>query len=460
LQIDRVLSERNAAVLRDAIVTFLVGGAIRRLQQQSAVPRQKPQKYSFLFHTEQSRSSHQWQETVARAIRDSLVDQSRADSPLFNELVRAAFVDLRRSIELEGIVLPSLDDVKKAVVEALETGQLMITKVNSDNDIKKLLADDGQLKLRTPFNMFIGGQILDRGITINNLIAFYYGRNPNRFQQDTVLQHSRMYGARSTADLAVTRFYAPQHVYQIMRRIHEFDGALREAFESGAHDQGVYFLRKDAANRLIPCSPNKLLFSDVVSIRPGRRLVLSGFQTLPKSSPAARKNLAALDAKVTGLVGTSEEPVLINIADAVELLELAYGNLEFDDSTDDDRQAHIAALEHLSLTRNSANRKGKLWLLAARDRNVARYREEGRFSNAPDTKQQKDVARSRAVDTPVLMLLRQNGDEAKGWRGLPFWWPVILTPSTAATVIFATEKAVPANAVDRDSRSLETEEVG
>ena len=86
--------------------------------------------------------------------------------------------------------------------------------------------------------MFIGGQILDRGITINNLIAFYYGRNPNRFQQDTVLQHSRMYGARSTADLAVTRFYAPLHVHQLMRRIHEFDGALREAFRSGAHDRG------------------------------------------------------------------------------------------------------------------------------------------------------------------------------------------------------------------------------
>jgi len=173
---------------------------------------------------------------VAAATRDALVDQAQADSPLFNELIRAAFFDLQRSIELEAIALPSLEEVKKSVVESLITGQLMITKVNSDNDIKKLLAADGQLKLRTPFNMFIGGQILDRGITINNLIALYYGRTPHRFQQDTVLQHSRMYGARSMADLAVTRFYAPQHVYQIMRRIHEFDGALREAFESGAHD--------------------------------------------------------------------------------------------------------------------------------------------------------------------------------------------------------------------------------
>jgi len=457
LQIDRVLTEKNSAVLTSAVVTFLVGGAVRRLQQRAV--GQRPQKYSFLFHTEQSRSSHEWQERLAVAIRDALVDQARADSPLFHELVRAAYTDLRRSIELEGVSLPSLEDVMKAVLETLDTGQLMITKVNSDNDVKKLLADDGQLKLRTPFNMFIGGQILDRGITISNLLGFYYGRNPNRFQQDTVLQHSRMYGARSTADLAVTRFYAPQHVYQVMKRIHEFDAALREAFETGAHDSGVYFIQKDASNRLIPCSPNKLLFSDVVSIRPGRRLVLSGFQTVYKSNGA--KNLNELDARIEKLIGSAQDPILIDVAEGVELLKLAYANLVFDDATDDDREAHIAAVEHLSRTCKKADMKGKVWLLTAKDRNVARYREEGRFSNAPDTKQQKDSARAKAEDIPVLMLLRQNGDEAKGWHGLPFWWPVIMTPRSGITAIFATDAAVSSTAPTSTgpTRTLSTEEI-
>jgi hypothetical protein len=392
-------------------------------------------------------------------IRDALVDQARADSPLFNELLRAAYIDLQRSIELEGVSLPKLEDVKKAVVESLDSGQLMITKVNSDKDIKLLLADDGQLKLRTPFNIFIGGQILDRGITINNLIGFYYGRNPNRFQQDTVLQHSRMYGARSTADLSVTRFYAPQHVYQVMKRIHEFDAALREAFESGAHDGGVYFIQKDSSSRLIPCSPNKLLFSDVVSIRPGRRLVLSGFQTVYKSHGA--KTLEALDARIEKIVGAAKEPVLVDVAEAVALLELAYANLEFDDDTDDDRKAHIAAVEHLARTCKKPELKGKVWLLVARDRDLARYREEGRFSNSPDTKQQKDLARTNAEDIPVLMLLRQNGDEAKGWRGLPFWWPVIMTPRTGITAIFASAEAVPQTAPTSGGpmRALVTEEI-
>jgi hypothetical protein len=457
LQIDRVLTEKNAAVLRDAVVTFLTGGVIRRLQQRAA--GQWPQKYSFLFHTEQTRSSHEWQERVAVAIRDALVAQAGEDSPLFHELVRAAYADLRRSIELEGVAVPTLEDVTDGVVECLESGQLMITKVNSDNDVKKLLADDGQLKLRTPFNMFIGGQILDRGITINNLIGFYYGRNPNRFQQDTVLQHSRMYGARSSADLAVTRFYSPQHVYQVMKRIHEFDVALREAYESGGPEGGVHFIQKDPSNRLIPCSPNKLLFSDVVSIRPGRRLVLSGFQTVYKTNGA--RNLEVLDKLVERLAGSTQEPVLVEVADAVELLKLAYANLVFDDANNDDRKAHIAALEHLSRTSKRLEHKGKVWLIVERDRGMRRYREEGRFSNAPDTKQQ-GLARSKAEDIPTLMLLRQNGDEAKGWRGLPFWWPVIVTPRSAATAIFATDEAVASSApvpVGGAARSLATEEV-
>jgi hypothetical protein len=458
LQIDRVLTEKNAALLRDAVVAFLVGGAIRRLQQRAA--GQWPQKYSFLFHTEQSRSSHEWQERVAGAIRNALVDEARENTPLFHELVRAAYMDLRRSIELEGDQLPSIESVTKAVAESLEGGQLMITKVNSDNDVKKLLAEDGQLKLRTPFNMFIGGQILDRGITINNLIAFYYGRNPNRFQQDTVLQHSRMYGARSAADLAVTRFYAPQHIHQVMKRIHEFDVALREAYESGGPDGGVHFIQKDPTNRLIPCSPNKLLFSDVVSIRPGRRLVLSGFQTVYKTHGA--KSLDALDRRIQMLTKESTQPVLIDLVEALEILKLAYANLEFDDSSNDDREAHIAALEHLSRACKKPTLKGKVWLLIAKERDVRRYREQGRFSNAPDTKQQKDLAWTKADDIPVLMMLRQNGAEERGWRGLPFWWPVIVTPRSAATAIFATDEAVaPTAPVSRGGidRSLATEEI-
>ena len=389
---------------------------------------------------------------VVSAIRGALVDQAQIDSPLFNELLNFSYNDLKRSIELEGLLIPKFDEVKAAVVDVLISGQLMITKVNSDAEIRNLLASNGQLKLRTPFNMFIGGQILDRGITISNLIAFYYGRSPKRFQQDTVLQHSRMYGARPEADLTVTRFCSPENVYQTMKRIHEFDNALREAFESGEHDRGIYFLRRDSSRKLIPCSPNKVLFSDVVSIRPGRRLVLSGFETVAKSMGA--KNLAELDRKIDAIAGEAQTLKLIPLDDALKLLDLAFCNIEYDDEAEDDRAAHLVALEHLSRTTKNTSLKGKVWLMVVKDRNVHREREEGRFSNAPDTKQQSDLAKEKATDIPVLMLLRQNSREDQGWKDLPFWWPVILTPSSSATVIFANREPELAKRVSDDERSL------
>ena len=287
-------------------------------------------------------------------------------------------------------------------------------------------------------NVFIGGQILDRGLTIDNMVGFYYGRNPKRFQQDAVLQHSRMYGARPKEDLAVSRFYAPLHICQVMQKIHEFDTALREAFLSGAHGRGVYFIQRDAAERLVPCSPNKLMFSRLTSIRPGRRLLPIGFQTVAKT--AGKANLQDLDGRVRTLCGGKlHGTTVVSVDIAVKLLELAYANLVFHGEDQDERKAHIAALEHLSKLAADSATRGSVLLIAAADRDVARLREGGRFSNAPDTKQQAESAAEKAKNIPVLMLLRQDGSEGKGWRDLPFWWPVVVVPQDAVTSVFAAE---------------------
>ncbi|MGB6482024.1 MAG: Z1 domain-containing protein [Candidatus Acidiferrales bacterium] len=440
LKIENVLTETNSAVLVQAIMNFITGGTIRRIQAASA--GQTTEKYSFLFHTESARQSHDWQEKVASKINQNLIAAAQGNDPIFDNLVHAAYHDLKRSIEIAGTPLPAFDAVREEVKKSLLEGHLMITKVNSGNDIEALLNDDGQLRLRTPLNLFIGGQILDRGITITNLIGFYYGRNPRRFQQDTVLQHSRMYGSRPKDDLPVTRFYAPPHIYQTMRNIHEFDSALREAFLTKAHEQGVYFIQRDAADRLVPCSPNKLLFSRLTTIRPGRRVLPVDFQTVSKT--AGKKLLDDIDKRIrtlcNGALGTT---VQIQASDAMSLLKHCYLLLEFNDPEDEQAKAQIAILEHFSQNAPSGKDRGKVWLLTAVDRDVARYRESGRFSDAPDTKQQADEAKALAVEIPVLMLLRQNGkeDQAHGWRGLPFWWPVVVTPRNSVTSVFAAETA-------------------
>ena len=75
----------------------------------------------------------------------------------------------------------------------------------------------------------------------------------------------------------------------------------------------------------------------------------------------------------------------------------------------------------------------------ARGRELKRIRQDGRFSDHPDTKQQADIADQHAQNIPVLLMMRQNGAESAGWRDLPFWWPVIVSPINAITSVFSAE---------------------
>src|SRR6185437_11492662 len=58
LKLEDVLTEKNVRILRQAIMNFVVGAAVRRIQQEKAV--EPLQKYSLLIHTEQSRDAHNW----------------------------------------------------------------------------------------------------------------------------------------------------------------------------------------------------------------------------------------------------------------------------------------------------------------------------------------------------------------------------------------------------------------
>jgi hypothetical protein len=437
LNVKNVLTEKNVKVLRSAIMNFVVGATVRRLQQQKN--KEPLRKYSWLMHTEMAKESHDWQERVTYELRNQLEQAAMDNAPILDELLAESYPNIEKSVKVGGSWMPSLQEVRVAVHDALTSGFLRITKVNSDKDVEELLDDDGQLRLSTPMNLFIGGQILDRGVTLRNLIGFYYGRNPQKFQQDTVLQHSRMYGARPAADLSVTRFYAPRRTYQIMQKIHQFDSALREAFEKGEHDKGVYFIRKDPQNQLVPCSPNRLYFSKLTSIKPGSRLLPVGFNTVFKSY--GKKRLEELDALIQELYGSQwGKPVSLDLKDALRLLGLANNNLEFDenDEFDDERKAHVAALEHLS-SKAEGKHQNKVTIVAHTNRDIERLRSDGRISNSPDSYQEKGVARHEAQHAPVLLLLRQNGAESQGWRDLPFWWPVIFVPAKAITSVFASE---------------------
>jgi hypothetical protein len=450
-KIEECLTSPKVAGLRTAMVTFLTAGCLRRIQDERANLR--PKRFAFLFHTEAAKAAHAWQESVVLAFDDALQREAATSSALLQSLVQTAYADLSRSILAAGLTPPAFADVWTRVVAALTSGEIMITKVNSEAQVASLLDDEGQLRLRTPLNIFIGGQILDRGITIANLIGFFYGRNPKRFQQDTVLQHSRMYGFRPPEDRVVTRFYTAPHIYTAMRRMHDADTALRDRInrQLAGEDGSVTFIELDDTNQIVPCSPTKILASNITTLRPGRRVVPSGFETDVKTK--LRPLTQSVDARLTALVGklpeAGENPPATDIAltDAIALLGLinpAFVNFEPGYEDRWDLKEYEAILRHLSeTTANPANR-GRVLVMLRSGRNVSRRTSatgaHAEFNEPDTTRTDVTPARAAAVDLPVLLLIRQEGAAAQGWSDAPFWWPVIVTPSNMRPTLFAHAK--------------------
>ncbi|NOJ08291.1 Z1 domain-containing protein [Vibrio splendidus] len=438
-KLKEALTSDSIVGVRSAVINFIVGGAIRQLQDEQS--DNKLRKLSCLVHTEVRKTSHNWQKQIVDKIHNELKRAIDNDEQLFKLLISSSYEDLSKTINLNGDYLPDFESVLGQAQDILKDEMLMIASVNSEQQVEDMLDDSGQLKLRAPLNIFIGGNILDRGITINNLIGFYYGRSPKQFQQDTVLQHCRMFGYRPSEDLAVTRFYTEPSIKRAMKAMHDSDTALREQIENHK-DKGVVFIQGTTSGIVRPCSPNKVVLSNTTTLKPYKRLLPVGFQTKPKNET----NL--ITAKIDELLNANfsekqlKEPFLINKSLAIEILVLASTAIQMEEKEGYtfDWKAMKDAILYMS------GEQQEIWCMLLKDRNNKRLAGEGshtKYVATPDTaKTEGRKAKEHAKDVPMLALFRQNGtktDDGKGWWGAPFYWPLVYAAGNVKTTIYVNE---------------------
>ena len=425
-KIEHVLESTKIGSLRTAILTFIVGGCIRLIQNGGNLPpRGQKNKFSFIVHTEIAKAAHNNQYEIVEAQLMALKQQEFYQT---KELIRPIYEDLILAFKQSGEDIPSFTEVLSYFRQGIK-GWVKTVVVNSENDMNSLLDETGQLKLSVPFTIFLGGQVLDRGITIANLIGFYYGRRPQKMQQDTVLQHARMFGYRHPLDLLVTRFYTTLDIYERMRKINEFDCQMWEDFEQGKMDQGLVFIAKDSSGAIIPCSPNKVLISQPNLIKAYKRIVPYGFQTKTKTS--MRQALKQMDKTVMNynsgeFVGQFKVPK----QEAVKMIEYFYNMIEEDEPHSVGRKDFLGIIEYLS--------SDYVNVLSRDNRDMPRLRANGESINAPAEGELLAAARTLATTEPTLILLRQKGRKVQGWKDGEFWWPVLVVPRKVQAALFTT----------------------
>ena len=208
-RIEEILSnEEKLPVFKKGIINFFVGVLVLKYKEE------KNMHYAYVVHTATQKDNHFSLQNIAEVFLEQIKNRDKVQETIIEKMLLQSYEDIKKSVIAYGKYMPPYEYIKEQFYMVIDKRYYSIDTVNNDNDVEALLNEDGELKLTTPFSIFVGGQMLDRGVTIPNMIGFYYGRNPKTMQQDTVLQHSRMFGYRKNL-LPVTRFYTTERILQI-----------------------------------------------------------------------------------------------------------------------------------------------------------------------------------------------------------------------------------------------------
>ena len=452
-EVGRRPSRAQLSQLREALITFLVAGAIRALEECSSPrPFTPPYSCACLIHLSPEQLHHRAQASRVLEAIDELVKTAAGGAGALASLLRAPLASLRASRDAAGLETPALDAVSAHLAEVLEEAgpDVEVAIINSDplegwedgqhalfraRELSQLQTSSPRLELNAAFNVFIGGDAFTRGVTIDHLLMTLYAREATA-EVDSLLQHARWYGARSPADLSVTRLYLSERAEQKLLSAHSFDETLRAQVKATAGRLEVLALRAQDLNRdagvhrvtsddRAPPTLDALEGSKVVTYTP------ISFDLVPTAP------LAALTASVDRLVA-GRASWDAGREDCWALMELIDQSLVFNRGLPGAWNHEVAKM---MMTVGTG-----LW---ARSVAVTVYKDRearhGASSPLYDVRLSALQSRARREDRPLLLLFRCNGGSARGWNAEgPLYWPyLVLPPSAAAFTFFHTDQARP-----------------
>jgi hypothetical protein len=396
--------------LAASIAFFLVAGAAH-VMGRAATNRQFPAGgYKHLAHTSVRMAEHDHVVDVIsnhvhgirRALRDGTLDEKR-------RIFLSAYEELRRSeaeLTAEGMRFPPLDELVAFIDENLP--QAEIIKVN---------AKTGEPRYGPTFNFIVGGNILGRGITIDDLLVTYYLRQAVTSQMDTVWQHGRMFGYRAYL-MPYTRVYLPRRLAATFKGIHNAEEDLREVLraESRGEPIPISVISGGRATR------TNALERDAIKVyKPGTqvfpRFVVSDRNVIGTSNEAIRDILLGAGVPLDESVRERrfvEAPldVLIELARLVPIRD--------DDDGRWDTDAVVAVLENVRVAYDG---RGRLYARGFERDDDARLR-TGVLSGP-------EVNMARTFRRPVLALLYRGAPSA-----VENWYPTLFLPDGMPIQVF------------------------
>ncbi len=382
------------AGLSSALAFFLVAAGAPAVED----PTVRARAQNFLCHTSQKRMEH---DKVSGLIRDYLEvtgDELRKPSVSGETSVHLerAYTELRKTIAEPPALSAILEDLR------LRLPRRQVIVVNSDGQ---------NAEISRGMNFIVGGNILGRGLTIDNLLVTYYLRRAKVSQMDTMLQHARMFGYRRPL-MPYTRVFLPERLALRFHRIHTAEEHLRELLSDPERRARIPV---EVSEGLRATRPGVLDMNSILAYTPGQHL----YPAAPLVSADARREHERAEQETKRLIGRFPDereefaPVDLSLEEITRLVQI----LPFDRSGEDtwDPRA-IAGV----LASNSRRFDGRGYLYC-RQMKRTRFR-QGALSG-------DELRELRTLGRPVLCVFLDTGRKYNEYPD-DFVYPSLVLPET------------------------------
>jgi len=192
-------SSNTKKELRDAVIRFMVNVAYLNL----FVNTQKQKNYIMLVHTDVRKLMHNEDREVVDEVMTDLTtpeiddeNGKKIENPRYDKVLELIYTQALKKSKNENVA----DEITEYVADY--SSQYLIGVLNSEPSNKDVLLPLLTEEPTNPFTFAIGGNIISRGITFNNLLSMFFTRNvKGLMQQDTYIQRARMFGNRNDEDM-------------------------------------------------------------------------------------------------------------------------------------------------------------------------------------------------------------------------------------------------------------------
>lgn len=357
--------------LENAIYTFILTAAYR-------IGFERDSRCNFLLHPSARTFDHNLiRDKVKRFVLDTL-------NNLNSEDLASKFLSCYEDLKSNKPQLPSLHELLQ---EAQRTAFNVVVMNSSPGNLSRGLPVSGA-------NIFIGGNVLGRGIVVPKLQTIYYCRSAQRMTIDTYWQHSRAFGY--DRDAALVRLFMPPRLYS---NFVQMSDSIMQLFDS---------LEYSKSEDVLVVTPRGMQPTRTAVVQDlAADCIVGGANHFPINP--SQENAIKLD----DLLKNFDENEPHYIVDAKEAANFLAAT-ETEELGGIERSIFEEAIKNINLD-------GKVILAVRRDRAISAN--TGTLLSPDDRR-----LASRYEKDAVLILYRLTGEKVKGWEGQPFWVPNVKLP--------------------------------